>query len=89
MARTYAYVAGGKQGLVIVDVEKPEHPRIDQVFNAGGEINDTRDVKLGMTNASAFAYLADGENGIAHRAIVRAQRTARIIWASAPSRRRS
>ena len=27
VARTYAYVAGGKQGLVIVDVEKPEHPR--------------------------------------------------------------
>jgi hypothetical protein len=64
VARTYAYVAGGKQGLVIVDVERPEHPKIDQVFNAGGEINDTRDVKLGMTNASAFAYLADGAHGL-------------------------
>ena len=37
---------------------------IDQVFNAGGEINDTRDVKLGMTAASAFAYLADGTGGM-------------------------
>jgi len=64
VARTYAYVAGGKQGLVILDVEKPEHPRIDQVFNAAGELNDTRDVKLGMTDASAFAYLADGKNGL-------------------------
>ncbi len=64
VARTYAYVAGGKQGLVIVDVERPEHPKLGQVFNAGGEINDTRDVKLGMTNASAFAYLADGQNGL-------------------------
>jgi hypothetical protein len=63
VARTYAYVAGGKQGLVIVDVERPEHPRVEQVFNAEGELNDTRDVKLGMTNASAFAYLADGKNG--------------------------
>jgi hypothetical protein len=63
VARTYAFVAGGKQGLVIVDVERPEHPRIEQVFNAGGEINDTRDVKLGMTNASAFAYIADGQHG--------------------------
>ena len=63
VARTYAYVAGGKQGLVIVDVERPEHPKLDQVFNASGEIDDTRDVKLGMTNASAFAYLADGANG--------------------------
>jgi hypothetical protein len=62
VARTYAYVAGGKQGLVIVDVESPEHPRIGQTL--GGEINDTRDVKIGMTNASAFAYLADGANGM-------------------------
>ena len=64
VARTYAYVAGGKQGLVIVDVEHAEHPRVDQVFTAEGEINDTRDVKLGMTNASAFAYIADGHNGM-------------------------
>jgi hypothetical protein len=64
VARTYAYVAGGKQGLVIVDVEQPEQPRIDQVFTADNTINDTRDVKIGMTNASAFAYLADGANGL-------------------------
>jgi hypothetical protein len=63
-ARTYAYVAGGKQGLVIVDVEKPEQPKIDQIFTADGEINDLRDVKLGMVNASAFAFLADGEHGL-------------------------
>jgi len=64
VARTYAYVAGGSQGLVIVDVEKPEEPVIDQVFNAGGTIHDTNDVKLGMTAASAFAYLADGSGGM-------------------------
>src|SRR5262249_6814875 len=64
VARTYAYVAGGRQGLVIVDVERPERPRIDQLFTANGEIHDTRDVKLGMTNASAFAYLADGTGGM-------------------------
>ncbi len=64
VARTYAYVAGGKQGLVIVDVERPEHPLVAQTYNAGGKINDTRDVKLGMTSASAFAYLADGVNGM-------------------------
>lgn len=62
VARSYAYVAGGRQGLVIVDVERPEHPRIDQTL--GGEIDDTRDVKIGMTAASAFAYLADGKNGL-------------------------
>ena len=64
LARTYAYVAAGKQGLVIVDVERPETPAIDQVFDAGGIINDARDVKVGMTNTSLFAYVADGVNGL-------------------------
>jgi hypothetical protein len=64
VARTYAYVAGGSQGLVIVDVDKPERPVIDQVFNASGAIHDTNDVKLGMTAASAFAFLADGSGGM-------------------------
>ena len=64
LARTYAYVAAGSQGLVIVDIEKAEQPRIDQVFDAGGQLNDARDVKLGMTNGSAFAYVADGKNGL-------------------------
>ena len=42
----------------------PEQPRIDQVFNAGGCINDLNDVKLGITYVSEFAYLADGKNGL-------------------------
>lgn len=64
VARTYAYVSGGRQGVVIVSVEKPEHPVVDQAYNAGGEINDTRDIKLAMVNASAFAFIADGKNGM-------------------------
>ncbi|MFY9562067.1 MAG: hypothetical protein WAQ52_17680 [Terriglobales bacterium] len=64
VARTYAYVAGGKQGMAIVDVERPEQPRLDQMFNAGGEIGDANDVKLGMVSSSLFAYIADGVNGL-------------------------
>jgi LVIVD repeat len=64
LARTYAYVAAGSQGLVVLDITNPERPRVDQVFDAGGSINDLRDVKLGITNASEFAYLADGCNGL-------------------------
>jgi hypothetical protein len=64
LARTYAYVAAGRQGLVILDIENPELPRVDQVFNAGGCINDVHDVKLGITYSSEFAYLADGANGL-------------------------
>src|SRR5205814_6220386 len=62
--RSYAYVAAGKQGLVILDVENPTRPRVDQIFNAGGATNDVHDVKLGITYVSEFAYLADGENGL-------------------------
>ena len=64
VARTYAYVAAGRQGLVIVNVENPAAPVVDQVYNAEGRINDLHDVKLGITNASEFAYLADGKNGL-------------------------
>jgi hypothetical protein len=64
LARTYAYVAAGRQGLVILDIERPDQPRVDQVFNAGGCINDLHDVKLGITYVSEFAYLADGRNGM-------------------------
>jgi hypothetical protein len=64
VARTYAYVAAGKNGLGIVDVENPEAPRLDQLFNAGNAISDANDVKIGMVAASAFAFVADGRNGL-------------------------
>ena len=54
VARTYAYVAGGSQGLVILDIENPEQMKIDQVFNAGGCINDVHDVKLVSTVKAGF-----------------------------------
>jgi hypothetical protein len=33
-------------------------------YNAGGAIADARDVVLGSTNASLFAYVADGRGGL-------------------------
>jgi hypothetical protein len=64
LARTYAYVAAGSLGLVILNIEHPEDPNIDQIYNADGRINDLHDVKLGITYVSEFAYLADGKNGM-------------------------
>ena len=64
LARTYAYVAAGRQGLAIIDIERPETPTLDQRYDAAGAIDDARDVKVGMTNASLFAYVADGKNGL-------------------------
>jgi len=64
VARTFAYVAGGSEGLAIIDVEKPTEPRLYQLFTAGGQMNDVQDVVVGSTNASLFAYVADGKNGL-------------------------
>jgi LVIVD repeat-containing protein len=64
LARTFAYVAAGQDGLAIVDVERPEQPRLVQLFNADGKLNDAYDVKVGMIYAGLFAYVADGRNGL-------------------------
>ncbi len=64
VGRIWAFVAAGRRGLAIVDVEKPESPRLDQMFDAGGRMNDVNDVKVAMTNVSLFAYVADGANGL-------------------------
>jgi len=64
LARTYAYVAAGAQGLAIIDIEKPEAPKVYQMYTADGAMNDVHDVIVGSTNASLYAYVADGKNGL-------------------------
>jgi hypothetical protein len=64
LARTYAYVAAKRDGLVIVDIANPERPRIFQKVTLDGSLNDAEDVIVGTTNASLFAYVADGRNGL-------------------------
>jgi hypothetical protein len=63
-ARTYIYVADGARGLAIVDIERPAHPRLLMHYDANGEIADARDVVVASTNASLFAYVADGTGGL-------------------------
>lgn len=64
VARDYVFVANGTEGLAIIDIEKPEQPRLMQMFNAEGKINDARAVQIGSINASMFALVADGKNGL-------------------------
>jgi hypothetical protein len=64
VARTYAYIGGGKEGIVIIDVERPEKPSLYQKFSGKGTLNDTYDVKVATTNASLIGYAADGVNGL-------------------------
>ena len=64
LARTFAYVAAGEEGLAIVDIEKPEQPKLYEMFTADGKITDASDVVVGTTNASLIGYVADGVNGL-------------------------
>jgi hypothetical protein len=64
VARTFAYVAAGSEGLVIVNAERPEALKEQQRFTADGKLRDSRDVIVASTNASLFAYVADGAGGL-------------------------
>lgn len=64
IARTYAYVAAKGEGLVILNVTRPESPVIQQRVTLDGQLNDAEDVIVASTNASLFAYVADGVNGM-------------------------
>ncbi len=64
LARTWAYVADGPDGLAIVDVERPRAMKLHLQYTADGKLEDVRDVVIGATNASSFAYLADGAGGL-------------------------
>ena len=48
-------------------------------FTADGAINDLRDVKIGAVDASVFAYLADGRNGLRVLQILLARRFAEFL----------
>jgi hypothetical protein len=64
LARTYAYVAAKHQGLAIVNITNPERPGPPTFVTFDGQMNDVEDVIVASTNASLFAYVADGRNGV-------------------------
>ncbi|AMK19698.1 MULTISPECIES: LVIVD repeat-containing protein [Sphingobium] len=64
LARTYAYVAAKAEGLVIVNITNPLRPSVYAKETFDGQMTDAEDVIVGTTNASLFAYVADGRNGM-------------------------
>lgn len=64
LARTYAYVAAKADGLAIINITNPLRPSVYARETFGGKMNDVEDVIIGTTNASLFAYVADGRNGL-------------------------
>jgi hypothetical protein len=65
LRRPHLRLCRGKQdGLVIVNVTNPERPVVYRKETFGGRMNDVEDVVVASTNASLFAYVADGRNGL-------------------------
>ena len=64
VARTFAYVANGPEGLAFINIENPEKPLLDRMYNADGALTDTRAVQVGSISASMYALVADGRNGL-------------------------
>src|SRR5439155_10841560 len=64
VCRSYGYIAAGKQGMLIVDLETPASPKLVSRFDADGRMNDATAVRVGMTNSCLYAYVADGRNGL-------------------------
>ncbi len=82
--RTTVLVAAGKDGLVLVDAEKVEKPKVLERFTADGAINDATGVTAGITNSSFFAYVADGKNGLRVVALAESIDSPRILGYAPP-----
>ncbi len=63
VARDYAYVAAGRDGVAIVDVTTATAPRLLQTFDAEGRLGDVNQVRVGMVNDSVYGLVADGTTG--------------------------
>jgi hypothetical protein len=64
VTKTYAYVAAGRNGIAILEVDNPEHPSSLRWFNADGCINDATGIVTAMEGNAFFAFVADGCNGL-------------------------
>lgn len=83
LSRAYALVSAGSEGVAFVDIMKAEEPKIEQVYNAGGKLNDVNDIKVGMTNASVYGYVANGKGGLAVLQLTAPEKTPGYLgWAA-------
>jgi hypothetical protein len=64
VTRTWVYVAGGSEGLYVVDALEPEAMRLYDRVGPDEGVEDARAVTIAHTNASLFAYVADGRAGL-------------------------
>jgi hypothetical protein len=96
VAREYAYVAGGQDGVVFVDVTVPTSmkavvdPQTRQSlapFTADGRLQDVNMVRIGMVNDSVYAMVADGQTGLHVLQVVTPMDGGRSAYGFSPSPR--
>ena len=84
VARTYAYVGAGADGMAIVDVTVPTAPVLEQKWTADGALRDVNQVKVGMVNDSVYALIADGATGLHVAQLVTPENGGRSAYGFAP-----
>jgi hypothetical protein len=87
VSRTWAYVAAGRNGVAIVDVETATKPRLVATFDAGGVLKDVNQVKIGMVNDSVYGLVADGQTGFHVLQLVTPEDGGRSAYGFAPEPR--
>ncbi len=96
VAREYAYVSAGRQGVVFVDVSVPTDlkavvdPQTSETlapFTAGGRLQDVNMVRIGMVNDSVYALVADGQTGLHVLQVVTPMDGGRSAYGFSPSPR--
>ncbi|MBX3464870.1 MAG: hypothetical protein KF830_17010 [Planctomycetes bacterium] len=87
VARTWAYVGAGKDGMAIVDVEVPTAPKLLTTFTADGRLADVHQVKVGMVNDSVYGLVADGTSGFHVLQLVTPEDGGRSAYGFAPEPR--
>ncbi len=86
VARTWAYVAAGDDGVAIVDVTVPTAPVLQQTWNADGALKGVNQVKVGMVNDSVYGLVA-AANGLHVLQLVTPEDGGRSAYGFAPEPR--
>ena len=84
LLRTYAYIAAGRDGLAIVDIERPEAPGAPVLYNPGGALTDANSLTIGATYAGQYAYVAAGRNGLRVVKLIDTKAPGYLGWSTAP-----
>lgn len=87
VARQYAYVGAGQEGVAIIDVTIPTSARLVTKYDGDGRFKDTFQVKVGMVNDSVYGLVADGTSGFHAMQLVTPEDGGRSAYGFSPEPR--